>query len=81
MRQKANVEVFVKLENKQNISLEYTRRSDETFVLTNNASIHVSPTFHAHPEGRLDLSDVYPLFGISGLSSDSSLLSPLLLFC
>ena len=33
------------------------------------------------PEGRPEMSDVSPLSGISGLSFDSILLSPLLLFC
>ena len=33
------------------------------------------------PEGRPGMSDVSPLFGISGLSFDSTLLSPLLFFC
>ena len=33
------------------------------------------------PEGRLRMSDVSPLSGISGLSFDSTLLSPLLFFC
>ena len=37
---------------------------------------HLSP-----PEGRLGMSDVSPLSGISGLSFDSTLLSPLLFFC
>ena len=32
------------------------------------------------PEGRLGMSDVSPLSGISGLSSDSPFLSPLLFF-
>ena len=35
----------------------------------------------ATPEGRLGMSDVSPLSGISGLSFDSTLLSPLLFFC
>ena len=33
------------------------------------------------PEGRPGISDVSPLSGISGLSFDSTLLSPLLFFC
>ena len=33
------------------------------------------------PEGRPGMSDVSPLSGISGLSFDSTLLSPLLFFC
>ena len=33
------------------------------------------------PEGRPGISDVSPLSGISGLSFDSTLLSPLWLFC
>ena len=33
------------------------------------------------PEGRPVMSDVSPLSGISGLSFDSTLLSPLLFFC
>ena len=33
------------------------------------------------PEGRPRMSDVSPLSGISGLSFDSTLLSPLLFFC
>ena len=33
------------------------------------------------PEGRPGMSDVSPLSGISGLSFDSTLLSPLLCFC
>ena len=33
------------------------------------------------PEGRPGMSDVSPLSGISGLSVDSTLLSPLLFFC
>ena len=32
-------------------------------------------------EGRLGMSDVLPLSGISGLSFDSTLLSPILFFC
>ena len=34
-----------------------------------------------YPEGRPGMSDVTPLSGISGLSFDPTLLSPLLLFC
>ena len=34
-----------------------------------------------NPEGRPGMSDVSPLSGISGLSFDSTLLSPLLFFC
>ena len=34
-----------------------------------------------HPERRLGMSYVSPLSGISGLSFDSTLLSPLLIFC
>ena len=34
-----------------------------------------------HPKGRPGMSDVSPLSGISGLSFDSTLLSPLLFFC
>ena len=33
------------------------------------------------PEGRPGMSDVSPLSGISGLSFDSTLVSPLLFFC
>ncbi len=33
------------------------------------------------PEGRPGMSDVSPLSGISGLSFDSTLLSPVLFFC
>ena len=33
------------------------------------------------PEGRPGMSDVSPLSGISGMSFDSTLLSPLLFFC
>ena len=33
------------------------------------------------PEGRPGMSDVSPLSGISGLSFDSTLLSPFLFFC
>ena len=33
------------------------------------------------PEGRPGMSDVSPLSGISGLSFDTTLLSPLLFFC
>ena len=33
------------------------------------------------PKGRPGMSDVTPLSGISGLSFDSTLLSPLLFFC
>ena len=33
------------------------------------------------PEGRPGMSDVSPLSGISGLSFDSTLLSPLFFFC
>ena len=36
---------------------------------------------HTSPEGRPGMSDVSPLSGISGLSFDSTLLSPLLFFC
>ena len=36
---------------------------------------------HGTPEGRPGMSDVSPLSGISGLSFDSTLLSPLLFFC
>ena len=36
---------------------------------------------HRTPEGRPGMSDVSPLSGISGLSFDSTLLSPLLFFC
>ncbi len=37
--------------------------------------------FLAAPEGRPGMSDVSPLSGISGLSFDSTFLSPLLFFC
>ena len=37
--------------------------------------------FDSSPEGRPGMSDVSPLSGISGLSFDSTLLSPLLFFC
>ena len=37
--------------------------------------------YHCTPEGRPGMSDVSPLSGISGLSFDSTLLSPLLFFC
>ena len=43
----------------------------------NDAEVVVSQT----PEGRPGMSDVSPLSGISGLSFDSTLLSPLLFFC
>ena len=48
-------------------------------------SIHLhfskaSPQFFL-PKGRLGMSDVSPLSGVSGLSFDSTLLSPLLFFC
>ena len=33
------------------------------------------------PQGRPEMSDVFPLSGISGLSFDSTLLSPLFFFC
>ena len=38
-------------------------------------------TLQTAPEGRLGMSDVSPLSGISGLSFDSTLISPLLFFC
>ena len=34
-----------------------------------------------HPEGKPGISDIFPLSGLSGLSFDSTLLSPLLFFC
>ena len=37
--------------------------------------------FASAPEGRPGMSDVSPLSGISGLSFDSTLLSPVLFFC
>ena len=38
-------------------------------------------TDYSNPEGRQGMFDVSPLSGISGLSFDSTLLSPLLFFC
>ena len=43
---------------------------DETGLVSNKS-----------PEGRQGMSDVSPMSGISGLSFDSTLLSPLLFFC
>ena len=43
--------------------------------------LHVWCLSMSSPEGKLGMSDVSPLSGISGLSFDSTLLSPLLFFC
>ena len=43
--------------------------------------VKVASRCYMTPEGRPGMSDVSPLSGISGLSFDSTLLSPLLFFC
>ena len=45
------------------------------------AVIHLHKKIFYPPGGRPGMSDVSPLSGISGLSFDSTLLSPLLFFC
>ena len=50
------------------------------WILAQTSSL-VTWSLYETPEGRLGMSDVSPLSGISGLSFDSTLLSPLLFFC
>ena len=57
--------------------LHHVRRVRAISVLSASWIICISPT----PEGRPGMSHVSPLSGISGLSFDSTLLSPLLFFC
>ena len=47
------------------------------FVVISACLVHLQ----GHPEGRPGMSGVSPLSGTSGLSFDSTLLSPLLFFC
>ena len=53
-------------------------RPDMTVVVDRALNIN-SDSYSADPEGRPGMSDVSPLSGISGLSSDSTLLSGLFL--
>ena len=55
-------------------------RPDITVVVDRSLNIN-NDSCGADLEGRPEMSDVYPLSGISGLSFDSTLLSPLLFLC
>ncbi len=57
------------------------RVSDWTFGMWTNCTYLFVFMLSTSPEGRPGMSDVSPLSGISGLSFDSTLLSPLLFFC
>ena len=53
---------------------------DKIWALLNGSTRWDSPVRTISPEGRPGMSDVSPLSGISGLSFDSTFLSPLLFF-